>query len=221
MGNKFVVTYNNVSNFLKEKTHAALDFFSTNLCQDKPSYKLATDNLHIPEEDLTILMQVLNLVRDMLGLAIVPFQMLIDKKFSIHIYEQATVFVSPNNPAPQNIISTSDKMLIYIAQNRNKIIEPASKQIIKTITIDHNDYDLPVNFWYTFDIDNTHKVYIFVHVSVIQNYKGVVIAANAGNEANLPLMKDKAMDHYNHTLGLQQLTYAYNAITMSKKMDFL
>lgn len=218
MGNKFVVTVVNVANYLKNKTHEVLDYCSIYLCSDKPTYKLATDNLHIPEEDLTVLMQIFNMVRDALGLAIVPFKMLSDKKFSVHIYETATVFASPNNPQPQNTVTTCDKMLMYIAHHRNKIAEPASKQVLKTTYLHNDDYDLPVNFWYTFNIDNLYRVHIFVHISTIQNYKGVVVASGYNDNSNLTRMKQEALDYYDHTLGRKTPNVIYN---IAKRLNFL
>src|SRR5690349_507190 len=103
MGNKVSTVITNVvsaANYINNKTHEVLDFLSVHLLPDRPSYRLATDNLHIPEVDMTVLMQIFNLVKDALGLVIVPFQMLNDKKFAIHVYETATIFMSPGNPMP-------------------------------------------------------------------------------------------------------------------------
>ena len=211
-----IVTIVDVSNIIHEHTHEALDYLSFHLCPDRPSHKLAIDNLHIPEEDLAFLMQVLQLIWEALGLVIVPFKMLNDKKFTVHIYETATVFTLQNNQQIQNIVPTCDKIFIYIAQNKSKIIEPSNKQIIKTVSINNDDYDIPINFWYSFNIDTDHKVYFFAHVSAISSYKGVVVAVDYKNATSLSLMKDQAIDFYNQTLGSPAAT-----VCTDKKMDFI
>src|SRR5690349_16497240 len=132
----------NVIRAIGNGIHKVLDYISFNWCPERPTYRLATDNLHIPDEDMTVVMQIVNLIAKGLGLLIAPFQMLSDKKFTIHIYETTTVFVTPANPTPQNIVPTCEKMLMYIAQNRSKIIEPVSKQILKTVTLQNKDYDI-------------------------------------------------------------------------------
>lgn len=215
MGN-VVTTVVNVSNWVYNKTHETLDFLSVHLCPSRPSHKLATDNLHIPAEDLSVLMQIFNLLGEALGLVIVPFQMLNDKKFSVHIYETAIVFASPGAPQTQNTVNTCEKMLMYIAQNRSNIAEPIDKQIIKTVTIDNEDYDVPVNFWYSFEITTGSKVYFFAHISVMSHYKGVVIATRNDTATNLALMKSEALDFYDQTIGKKSAVYSTD-----KKMDFI
>ena len=206
----------NVIRAIGKGIHKVLDYISFNWCPERPTYRLATDNLHIPDDDMTVIMQIVNLIAKGLGLLIAPFQMLSDKKFTIHIYETATVFVSPNNPAQHNIVPTCERMLMYIAQNRNKIIEPVSKQIIKTVTLQDRDYDIPVNFWYNFKIDNEHKVYFFAHISVLQNYRGVVIAVDRRNADNLVMIKQIALDFYDQTIGAQNAPY-----NNGQRMDFI
>ena len=215
MGN-VITTIVEYSTIIYNKVDETLDFISFHLCPNKPSYKLATDNLHIPEEDLSMLMALFNLACEAFGLLIVPFKMINDKKFTVHIYETATVFMTQGAQQSQNIVSACDKMLMYIAQNRSKIDEPVNKQILKTVDIHSDDYDIPVNFWYTFEIDTGRKIYFFVHISVISNYKGVVIAVDKNNERNLTLMKEEALDYYDQTCGAVDADYCED-----KKMDFI
>lgn len=209
--------------------HDVLDYLSYHICQEKPSYHLVTDSLQIPKEDLSNLEKIFNAIRDGLGLLIVPFLLLNDKKFVIHIYETASVFISPNNPTQLNTVTTCEKMLMYIAQNQNKITEQRDKQVIKTVTLHDNDYDIPVNYWYTLkidntpnvnntpNIDNTIKVYFFAHISVLQNYKGIVIAVDKRKDITiLSTIKKSALDFYDQTLGLQN-----NPLNLNKKMDFI
>lgn len=216
MGNKIVVTVTYVANVIHTKTHQALDFISFHVCPSRPSHKLATDNLHIPAEDLSVLAEIFNLIRDALGLVIIPFQSLNDKKFTVHIFETATVFLSPNNPQVQNVTPTCEKVLMYIAQHKNKIVEPVNKQIKKTVSLNGNDYEIPVNFWYTFNIDNNNQIYFFAHVSVVANYKGVIIAVSNDKEPALTKMKNEALDYYNQNLGMPNINYIPN-----KQMNFI
>ena len=214
MGNNFVTTFGNITSAINTKSHDTLDFLSFHYCQEKPTHKLATDNLHIPGEDLTLLMQIFNLARESLGLAIVPFKMLTDKKFSVHIYETSAIFVSPYNPMPQNIISTCEKMLIYINCYKEKIVEPENKRIINHVTIDGHDCALPVNLWYTFNMDTSRKVYFFIYVGT--GYKGIVLAVDNTNDKNLSAMKDYAINFYDILNKNKNMTY--NPV---KVMDFI
>lgn len=218
MGNEFIknaITQTaNFCNGTYEKTHEILDYLSFNACPNRPSYKLATDNLQIPEADLTIIRQLLELFSKALGLVIMPFQALNDKKFSVHVYETTNIFMTQNMPNKNDsIITTCDKMLIYICQHKNKINEPLNKQVLKTVSIDNTDYDLPVNCWYSFNIDTEHMVYFYTHVSV-SGYKGIVIAVNNNESANLKLIKDEAIDYYDHSLGVKNFS-------RNKKTDFI
>ena len=190
------------SNIVYNKTDEFFDYLSFHICPNKPSHKLAMDNLHMPTEDLNFMMMVLEIISKVLGLAIVPLKILNDKKFTVHIYESVNVFMMQNAQQPQNVISTCDKALMYIAQNADKIAEPANKRITKTIDIHNNDYTIPVNFWYTFNIDNDHKVYIFVYISIQSNYKGVVIAIDRNNINNLTLFRNEVLDNYNQNNGV-------------------
>lgn len=202
--------------FIYNKIDKALDYISYKLCPDRPTYRLATANLHIPNEDLSCVERIVNIVGKTLGLIVVPFQMLNNKKFTIHIYETTTTFTTPNGPQVVNSVYTCDKMLIYIAQNRNKIIESIDNQILKTATINNHDYDIPINFWYSFNIDETHKVYFFVHISLITNYRGVVISVDKKKSENLTLIKNKAIDFYDQTIGQQNQQYTTDA-----RIDFI
>jgi len=216
MGTKFTTFVSDAAKYVQKKAHGILDYLSYNMCQERPSYRLATDNLHIPAEDLSVLMQILSMIATALGLVIVPIQMLNDKKFVIHIYETATVFTSFNNPTPQNIVTTCEKMLMFIAQNRGKIIEPRDKQVIKTATLHNNDYDIPVNYWYTLNINN-NKVYFFAHISVLHNYRGVVLAVDNRRDITiLSTLKQSAIDLYDQNLGVRSTPQNRNKI-----MDFI
>jgi len=198
-----------------DKTHKTFDFISVNLCPNKPSHKLATDHLQLSEGDLTFIKQILEFISGALGLIVTPFQMINDKKFSIHVYESASVFTTRDeHNINNNNVSTCDKIIIYIAQNRNKVTEPVAKQLTKTVNIHNIEYDVPVNLWYTFTIDNDHKVYAYIHTSTACDYKGALIAVDNKNATNLSLMKEKAIEHYNHTLGTAKFS-------TDKKTDFI
>lgn len=191
-----------IANKIYDKINISLDFVSYHLCPDRPTNKLATDNLQIPAQDLRFLEKIGEFVHEVLALCIMPVELIINKKFSIHMFESSSVFALPNNQPVHNLVTTCEKMLIYIGQNKNKITDPPHQQIIKTVSIDNKDYDIPVNFWYKFQIDVNAKIYFYVHCSTLSNYKGVVIAVNANNVANLSLMKDTAINFYNQTMGV-------------------
>jgi hypothetical protein len=193
-----VVDYSNIA---YDKMDELFDYLSFHMCPNKPSHKLAMDNLHMPAEDRNLVMMVLEILSSAIGLAIVPFKLINDKKFTPHIYESLNVFMMQNAQQPQNIVNICDKVLMYIAQNTDKIAEPENKRITKTVDIHNNNYTIPVNFWYTFNIDNTHKVYIFVYISVISNYRGVAIATDRNNIANMTLFRTQVLDNYNQNNG--------------------
>lgn len=203
-----------ISNKVYNKVNETLDFVSYHVCPDRPTNRLATDNLQIPPQDLGFLEKIGEFIHEVLGLCIMPFEMLINKKFSIHIYESSNVFPMPggNNQPVQNSITTCDKVLIYIGQNNDKVLDSRDKQIIKTVQIDNKDYELPVNWWYHFKIDDDKKVYFYIHCSTLSNYKGVVVAVNKINETNLATMKDKIIEFYNQTLGVRVVNNNNNII---------
>ena len=190
-----------ISNKIYNHVDKFLDFVSYHLCPDRPTNKLATDNLQIPPQDLQFLEQIGKLIHEVITVCITPIEMVINKKFTIHVFESSNVFTMNNQPI-HNLVSTCDKILIYIGQNRNKIIDHPSKQIIKTVSIDNRDYDIPVNFWYNFQIDVNINVYIYIHCSSLSNYKGVVVAIDKQNVENLSLMKNTAINFYDQTLGV-------------------
>jgi len=217
-GKTFIATTVNVAKVIYDKIDETCDFFSVHVCPEKPSYKLATDNLHIPPEDLSIFMEILDVAQKALGLIIMPLTMLNDKKFTIHVYETSSAFITQNAIQPQNVVTMCEKMLMYVAQNKTKIIEPSNKQVIKTVNLHGFDYDIPVNFWYTFDVDGVHKVFFFAHISSMENYKGIIIAVDKNIEAIHSLlikMKQSGIDYYDQTLGIDT-TYSVN-----KQMDFI
>ena len=185
------------------KVDATLDFASVNMCITKPTYNLVTDHLNLPQEDLSIFAQIFSVASKIPGMLILPLKMLNDKKFVVHMYESSTVFMSPNMTATnQDIVSTCSKVLIYIAHHKNKIVESLINQATKTIDLHGTDYDIPVNYWYTFNIDGTHQIFFFAHVSPMQ--KSVMIAVDKQIEADhslLQKMKDNALNYFDQTAG--------------------
>lgn len=190
-----------IANGIYKKVDIALDFVSYHVCPDRPTNKLATDNLQIPAQDLQFLEKIGEFVHELVALCIVPFELLSNKKFAIHMFESSSVFALPNNQPVHNLVSTCDKILIYIGKHKNKILDPENKQIIKTVSIDNKDYDIPVNSWYNFQIDVNKKVYFYIHCSTLSNYKGVIVAVNGLNVTSLSLMKNTAINFYDQTLG--------------------
>ena len=194
----------NIVQWTYDTSDGFLDLVSVYVCMEKPSYDLALNNLHIPAENVPLLTMIFDLLQGAVGLATIPLKKLNDKKFTIHIYETSIAFVTQKMEQSQDIVTLCEKMLIYIAQNRNKIVEPANKQIIKVVNLNNIDYDVPVNFWYTLNIDGTNKVFFFAHVSSVHNYKGIIIAVNKDSEAHhslLTSMKHSALNYYDQTLG--------------------
>ena len=215
----FIAHATTVAKVVYNKIDETLDFFSVYFCPEKPSYLLVTDNLDLPAEDLSNFIDLFDeIIRKASGLLIMPLKMINDKKFAIHVYEMSSTFITQNVSHPQNIVTVCEKMLMYIAQNKNKIIEPSNKRVIKTVNLHGFDYDIPVNFWYTFDVDGVHKVFFFAHVSSMENYKGIIIAVDKNIEANHSLlikMKQSGLDYYDQTLGINT-THSVN-----KQMDFI
>lgn len=221
-----------VSNVIYTKTHEVLDYVSYHVCPSRPSYKLATDNLHIPLEDASLMAQIFEIIKKTLGIVIIPFEALNDKKFCVHIYETSNVFLTPGNQQAQYIVNTCDKMFMYIAQNKSCIVEPEEKQTRKDVNINQIDYNMPVNFWYTFKISSTEKVYFFAHSSVKSNYRGIVIASNNTTTESkyLEKIKDAALNFYNQAAGKQPAVVSPSPVPPAgtppgspagKKMDFI
>jgi len=209
-----VITVNTVYKSLDK----ICDYLSVNVCLEKPTYNLVAENLHIPEDE-SVLAQIFNAIQKAAGVIIVPVKMLNDKKFAVHVYESAATFTTQNVTMPQNIVTTCEKMLIYISSDKNKIIERTYNQVIKTVNLHDVEYEIPVNYWYTYNIDNTHKVFFYVHVSIIQNYKSVIIAVDKNIEADnsfLAKMKQDALNYYDQTLGINNTIFCTN-----ERMDFI
>lgn len=227
MGNYIISTYilpiivnaGKHARTLYDKTDVTLDYVSVHMCMEKPSHDLAASNLHIPEKDLSLLMQLSAFVRETLRLMIVPIKMLNDKKFAIHVYETSASFMTQNIEQPQNIVTLCEKMLMYITFDQNKIIEPTNKQVIKMINLHGIDHNIPVEYWYTYKIDDIHKVFFFIHVLPLQNYKSIILAVDKNVDATnsfLTKMKQSALDHYDQTLGKNDIKYSTH-----KRMDFI
>lgn len=202
MGNKIASFMTTISNEIYEFIDIVLEVISYNLLPDKPTLKLASDNLQIQQRDLRFFERICEFIHESVALCIMPIELLINKKFTFHMYETANVFSLQNNQSTHNVVSICDKMMMYISQNINKISEPRHKQVIKTVLIGNNECDVPVNQWYKFEISSKIKVYFNIQCSVHSNYKGIIIAANGKCFENLSLIKDKAIDFYDQTLSI-------------------
>lgn len=206
--------YKSMGKFWK-KSNKFLDLLSRKICFKKPTLNLVSQRMKLPNVNASILsniFNVANIANDNIALALagtlasvltVPFQMLNDKKFVTLLSGTSTAFAMANNPQPQTIVTDCEKMLMYIAKNRNKIKEPAHEQILTTTTIHNKDYDLPVEEWYTFKISPTEKIYFFVHISPTQDNKSILLASKKKTEKMSSLigkMKTSAKTFYNQTL---------------------
>jgi hypothetical protein len=98
----------------------------------------------------------------------------------------------------------------------NNIIEPPNKQITMAVNIFDNEHIIPVNAWYTFNIDPQHHIYIFIYVSAASNYRGIVTAVDKNNANNRTLFRDRVLDYYDQTVGQVDAPYAVN-----QELDFI
>jgi len=184
--------------------HEVLDDISYDVCPEKPTVQLALFSMNIPQKDMNIIESILSGLHYVFNLATMPAKALSDKKFSTHLYESTSFFRSMTGQMQnKTTISSCEKMLIYISHNIRSVQEPTEKQVRQTVTLGEDDYVLPVNLWYTFCVDNT-KVYFYAHVSVLEGYQGILLAATTRNVAVFETMKANSLNHYNDTLGRQR-----------------
>jgi hypothetical protein len=179
-----------------------LDFMSVNACLEKPTLHLVTICLNMPVPDRDIIQALLTNLWRLVSLITIPAKLLSDKKFCTHAYE--TSFIFQNNVGqvnPHNSVTLCEKVLIYLASKSHRVKEPRRDQMVQGITIDNNDYDIPVNLWYTLDMKNSRKIYFYVYISVSTGYKGILLAANKDDTDLFVLIKEKVIKHYTKTLG--------------------
>ena len=180
----------------------------------KPSRKLIAHHFNIPDTFASIGERVLDTVKKSFGIVILPFQIINDIKFTLHKYESLSAYISPgSNTNPQNTVTLCEKMLIYLAQNKNKITEPVTQRTLCSVNIHNTDYDIPIDKWYTLKI-GAQKLFFFVQTSIMQNYRGVLIASNNKIESKnslLPKIKQLAIDNYDQTLGTNNTSVSTNS----------
>lgn len=204
MGSSISTHYDLIRDYtdsLNKTVHQFLDDVSSKLCPEKPTMLLALSNMNIPQKDLDFIGSLLNSLHFAFELIQTPVKALSDKKFSTHLYESTSFFKNVTGSIQQkNTVSCCEKMLIYISHNIDSIVESRGSQFRQTININDDEYDLPVNLWYTMIINNI-KVYFYVHVSVLAGYQGIMLATNTQTVTIFDTIKQQMLDNYNRTLG--------------------
>lgn len=196
------IVLSDIPNYYYTFYDTVLDDVSYSMCLSKPTYQLVFDRLEIPKTDQGVIEDLLHFAWDVAGLIVKPMKYVNDKKFCTHTYETSRIFRTPNGGMAANSeISNCDKILIYLANHANNIEEPREKRITRDVTVGDNDYTIPSELWYTFNIDDDNSIYFYIHISVTQAYTGLLLAVNRERSTRLNTFKDLALDHYNRTMG--------------------
>ena len=186
----------------------SFEFMSREWAMKVPSMTFARDILDIPQGDMEWYDKIGAAIYGALGYTTRPFKAINDKKFASLDMQSSFSFQSTGNASGSTQrIKGCQKMIIYICSHPEKIKENVLAH--KEIDIDGNDFLVPTNVWYTFDVSDLdfadsrsmNEVYFHIHVSSIQSYTGVVLATDKNfKEMNFSLKK-KADEFYAENYG--------------------
>jgi len=202
------LTWNDVTNWLdwalKEsvilanrcysKLDSWFDYLSDTAFLEKPTYKLVADELDIPIVDRHGLDSIIQFINEFLSFMISPIKSINDKKFICETFQ------TPNTFNKENKTPFYDKLIMYIAKHPGSVAEPSNKQIKQMISIDNNDYNVPVRLWYTFILNKSKKIYIYIHIAT-NGYKGVLVAIHRQDDGLIEELIKAVNDEYNKNPG--------------------
>lgn len=190
-----------VGNTIYSGCDKLFDYLTYHICSEKPTLHLAIRHLEIPVQERDALEAILQTLYKIPGLLITPAKILNDKKFNVYGAETGFVFASGQQEKKSKVTCFCEKAIIYIAKHVNKITEPASSRILHNVTIDDKNYDVPTNLWYTLEINDSKKLYFYIHLSVTKGYKGILFATVKEDNDLLDTIKTDVNEYYTDTLG--------------------
>jgi hypothetical protein len=186
-----------LANDCYEKFDSLFDYLSNTVFLEKPTFKLVIDELDMPIGDRNVVDSIIHFIHQLLGLAIAPIKNINDKKFIPQKFQSTNVFNMPGTV--KNDLHFYDKLIIYIVKNSADIVEPSNKRINQMISIDGNDYNVPVALWYTFLLNKT-KIYFYIHIST-NGYKGVLVAIHKDDDGLIEELIQAVNNEYNKNPG--------------------
>lgn len=187
---------------LYDMGNGGIDYLSYDVMQEKPTIALAIYCMDMPVPEKDAVEAVLSVVYDMVGLVLVPAKAIIDKKFCTHVYQSNNMFMSEVGAVRKDTnVPYYEKMLIYVAKHSNDIIEPVRERMLCNIEIGDENYDVPVNLWYTIKVDIDKRLYFYIHISPTNGYRGILFAVIKEDHWLLEKIKEDAGKYYIKTLG--------------------
>jgi len=96
---------------------------------------------------------------------------------------------------------------------------------VKTVNINNQEYDLPVNKWHVLNLHNNNKILFYINCTSATSYRGVATAVNKDHSSQLEAFKKIAIETYNRNIGSVvdpplNINANVNA-TRNKKKDFI